>query len=63
MSKKTMFSFYCQPAFGKSVCFPTLPFLFDHKLGMIGGQKSSIILVSPLIALMGRGQKFEGLWC
>ena len=36
--------------FGKSVCYQVLPFVFDHKLGLVAG--SSIIVVSPLIALM-----------
>ena len=39
--------------FGKSLCFQTLPFLMDHKLGLVGTQKSSAVLVvSPLVALM-----------
>ena len=37
--------------FGKSVCFQALPF-FDHKLRLFGGQKSAIVVVSPLIVLM-----------
>ena len=36
--------------FGNSVCYQVLPFVFDHKLGLVAG--SSIIVVSPLIALM-----------
>ena len=36
--------------FGKSVCYQVLPFVFDHQLGLVAG--SSIIVVSPLIALM-----------
>ena len=39
--------------FGKSVCFQVLPFVFDYKLGLVGGQKkSAVVVVSPLIALM-----------
>ena len=38
--------------FGKSVCFQALPFLFDHKLRLFGGQMSAIVVVSPLIVLM-----------
>ena len=35
--------------FGRSLCFQTLPFLMDHKLGLVGMQKSSAVLVvSPL---------------
>ena len=40
-------------SFGKSVCFQVLPFVFDYKLGLVGGQKkSAVVVVSPLIALM-----------
>ena len=39
--------------FGKSICFHVLPFLFNHKLGLVGGQKKKcVIVVSPLISLM-----------
>ena len=39
--------------FGKSICFQVLPFLFDHKLGRVGGQdRHAVIVVSPLISLM-----------
>ena len=39
--------------FGKSVCFQSLPFLFDHKLGLTdGSKKKCVIVVSPLISLM-----------
>ena len=39
--------------FGKSVCFQTLPFLFDCKLGLVGSSRNSVVLVVvPLIALM-----------
>lgn len=39
--------------FGKSVCFQTLPFLFDYKLGMVGTLRKSVVLVIvPLVALM-----------
>ncbi len=30
--------------FGKSICFQVLPFLFDHKLGLVGGEKSCAIV-------------------
>lgn len=36
--------------FGKSICFQTLPFVFDHKQGLVS--KSVVIIVSPLVALM-----------
>lgn len=39
--------------FGKSFCYQALPFVMDHKLGLIGTSKSSsVLVVSPLIALM-----------
>ena len=39
--------------FGKSVCFQVLPFVFDYKLGLVGGQKkSAVVVASPLIALI-----------
>lgn len=39
--------------FGKSVCFQTLPFVFDYKLGLVSANKKSMVLViAPLIALM-----------
>ncbi len=41
--------------YGKSVCFQTLPFLFDAKLGRISAppSKCSVVLViSPLVSLM-----------
>ena len=35
------------------VFFHVLPFLFNHKLGLVGGQKKKcVIVVSPLISLM-----------
>ena len=40
-----MFSCFCG-----CVCYQVLPFVFDHKLGLVAG--SSTIMVSPLIALM-----------
>ena len=36
--------------FGKNLCFQTLPFVFDHKLGF--QRKSAVVVVSPLVALM-----------
>lgn len=39
--------------FGKSVCYQALPFLFDHKLGLVSSsRRSCVIVISPLIALM-----------
>ena len=39
--------------FGKSICYQTLPFVFDSKLGRVNSQCGSVVLVvSPLIALM-----------
>ena len=39
--------------FGKSVCYQTLPFLFDFKLGRTGVcDRSTVIVISPLISLM-----------
>jgi ATP-dependent DNA helicase RecQ len=35
------------------VCFELLPFVYDHKLGRVGTQTRSLVLVlSPLISLM-----------
>ena len=46
--------FVCLPTgFGKSVGFEILPFLFDHKHGLVVGKKRTCaIIVSPLTALM-----------
>ena len=39
--------------FGKSICYTTLPFVFDHKLERVGSDRRSVVLViSPLISLM-----------
>lgn len=39
--------------FGKSICFQTLPFMFDFKLDRVSTQKKSlVIVVVPLVALM-----------
>ena len=41
--------------YGKSICFQTLPFLFDAKLGRTSAppsQRSVVLVVSPLVALM-----------
>ena len=36
-----------------SASFQVLPFVLDYKLGLVGGQKkSAVVVVSPLIALM-----------
>lgn len=51
-SGKDVFMFL-PTGFGKSICYQVLPFIFDHKLGVVSGQKKSCaIVVSPLIALM-----------
>ena len=46
--------FVCLPTgYGKSLCYQALPFLMDHKLGLVGTSRSSAVLVvSPLVALM-----------
>ena len=39
--------------FGKSLCYQILPFVFDHKLGLIGsGKNSAVLIVSRLVFLM-----------
>lgn len=39
--------------FGKSICFQTLPFMFDYKLDLVNANKKSVVLVvAPLVALM-----------
>ena len=39
--------------FGKSLCYQVLPFVFDHKLGLIGsGSSSAVLVISPLLSLM-----------
>ena len=39
--------------FGKSICYTTLPFVFDYKLGRVDSSSHSVILViSPLTSLM-----------
>ena len=44
--------FVCLPTgYGKSLCYQTLPFVMDHKLGLVGGS-SAVLVVSPLVALM-----------
>ena len=59
--KQAMFAIYggkgvfvrLPTAFGKIICFQILPFLFDHKCGLVGGKKRNCaVIVSPLIALM-----------
>ena len=46
--------FVCLPTgYGKSLCYQALPFVMDHKLGLVGTNRSSAVLVvSPLVALM-----------
>lgn len=39
--------------YGKSLCYQAIPFLMDYKKGLVDSVKScSVIVVSPLIALM-----------
>ena len=39
--------------YGKSICYTTLPFVLDYKLGRIdSGNHSIVLVVSPLILLM-----------
>lgn len=39
--------------FGKSICYITLPFVFDYKLECIdSGSHSVVLVVSPLISLL-----------
>ena len=43
--------FVCLPTgFGKSLCYQVLPFMFDHKAGLLG--RNVVVVVSPLKALM-----------
>ena len=40
-------------SYGKSLCYQALPFIMDFKLGLVGSQKHSLVLVvSPLVVLM-----------
>ena len=47
--------------FGKSLCYQILPFVFDHKLGLIGTGKSiAVLVVSPLVSpMVGQVQKLR----
>ena len=38
--------------YGKSLCYQALPFLMDAKVGLVDSEKSSVFVVSPLVALM-----------
>ena len=38
--------------YGKSLCYKALPFMFDHRQGLVNTGKSCAALVSPLLALM-----------
>ena len=38
--------------FGKSLCYQVLPFVMDYKYSCTGTQSSSVLVISPLIALM-----------
>ena len=41
--------------YGKSICFQTVPFLFDHKLNQAGlppYRRSVCVILSPLVSLM-----------
>lgn len=47
--------------FGKNVCFHVIPFVFDHKLGLVGSQsKSVVVVVLPLVALMQTRLEIRG---
>lgn len=40
-------------SYGKSLCYQVLPFVFYHKLGLVGSKNtSSVLIISPLISLM-----------
>ncbi len=38
--------------YGKTLCFASLPFLFDHLYGLQDPHMSIVIVVSPLTAIM-----------
>ena len=49
------FFLWVPTGYGKSICFQTLPFLFDAKLGRTSAPPSHcsvVLVVSPLVALM-----------
>ncbi len=42
--------FICLPTgLGKSICFQILPFLFDHKRGLVGGKRRSCAIVALMV--------------
>ena len=44
---------WLQTGYRKCPCNQVLPFVFDHKLGLIGSERSSAVLVvSPLVSMM-----------
>ena len=43
--KLVMKEMMCSCGNGKSLCYQVLPFVFDHKLGLIGSEWSSAVLV------------------
>ena len=54
--------FVCLPTgFGKSLCYQVLPFMFDHRAGLLG--RNVVVVVSPLKALMAACETVESkLW-
>ena len=38
--------------FGKSLCFACLPIVFDKLLGSVGEERSIVVVVTPLTAIM-----------
>ena len=38
---------------GNKICYQTLPFVLDHKLGPIGsGKGSPVVVISPMVPLI-----------
>ena len=51
---KDVFLWPSTTGFGKSICYETLPFVFNYKYsdGGTGGGCSVVLVVSPLVSLM-----------